>query len=375
MPKLTNRKIAAIWGAVQIIVLSCLYCFCYQYVSGLLKTINTNYAAFMDPKQSDPGVSPINWASLQDAKPDTVVAGIYLDRIMDFDMVKSNWSYEYYAWFRWNPKKLGFVEIKDNQPKAITKNNAPFKIINGDILDISTESFYVNDSGDSAYIMFFVKGASTQFFNVSTFPLDRHVVMIQMEHTSLGCKQMYFMADTAGSNVSSRVAINGYTRDKGRVITKFHTYKSALGDPRKGKGYNNTFAQFRFGLTIKRSNIGIYIKLFASLYIAVLVAFLSFFASEIQRVTLVIGSLYTTVASLYILTTKIPITEIISVGELVNSISLVTIFLIAANETIGKFLVKDNKPLFALNQWVTLYITLAFYILFNITIPFLVFNS
>ena len=299
MQKLSNKKIATIWGAIQIVVLSCLYCFCYQYVNSIIKTINSNYAALMDPKQSDPGVSPINWAQLYDAKPDTVVAGIYVDRIMDFDMVKSNWSYEYYAWFRWNPKKVEFLEIKDRTAKPVTKTNAPFKIINGDILDISIESFYLNDSGDAAYVLFFIKGASTQFFNVSTFPLDKHVLLIQMEHVALGCKQLYFLADTLNSNVSSRVAINGYSRDKGRVIAKVHTYKSTLGDPRKHVGFNNSFSQFRFGLSIKRSQISIYIKLFASLYIAVLVAFLSFFASEIQRVTLVIGSLYTTVDTYY----------------------------------------------------------------------------
>ena len=369
-----NIRIAAIWGIVQIVVLSLLFGYCYTYVHQISRTIDDRYAALMDPNASDPGVTAINHANVEAFRPDTVVSGIYLERVMEFDMVKSYWSYEYYVWFRWNPRKVPFLEIKDRQPRPVTKNTAPFKIINGDIVDISMESFHVDDSLTDAYVLYFIKGTATQFFNVSTFPLDRHILLIQMEHNVLDAGKVYFAADTANTNVSSRVAVAGYNRDNGRILSKLHTYRSTLGDPMKPKGYNNSFSQLRFGLNIKRNNITIYLKLFASLYIAVLVAFLSFFASEIPRVTIIVGSLYTTVASLYLLTSKIPVTDVLSVGELVNSISLVTIFFIAANETIGKFLVKDNKPLFQLNQWVTLFITLAFYLLFNITIPLAVYR-
>ena len=280
----------------------------------------------------------------------------------------AKWSYEFYAWFKWNPRKINFINLKDSVKGAIRLENAPVRILNGSIEHIETHTFYVNSKGDSAYVLFRIVGSSTKFFDISEYPLDNYLLMIQLESVSYDIHQVAFVPDTANSNVSSRVSVNGFEVDKNFILSKPHTIKSSLGDPRKGQK-RNTSSQLRFALFIKRGGIDIYLKVFITLYIAALLGFLSFFAADNDKIRVIVGSLFFAAATLNIIMSRIPATGGISVAEIVNDISLVTILLIAARETFIRYLFGHNPQLNTLNKWITLVITFIFYVSINVAIP------
>jgi hypothetical protein len=356
-------------GLFQSISLIVLFVYCYSYVKQIFFENQQKNEAALNPVANDIGLTKIDWAQVKASKPEKITGGVYLDRIQDFDIVHSRWSYEFYAWFKWNPHKINFIDLKDSVKGAINPQNAPLKIVNGSIEHIETHSFYLNSQRDSAYILFHITCNTTQFFNVAQYPLDSYLLLIQLENVDYDIHKLAFVPDTANSNVSSRVSVNGFDIDKNFLISKPHTIRSSLGDPRKKAGQRNTYSQLRFALSIKRGGIGIYLKVFITLYISALLGFLAFFATDNDKMRVIVGSLFFAAATLNIILTRIPTTNGVSIAEIVNDVSLVTILLIAARETLIRFLFRNNKELDILNRWITFAITLIFYVVINIAIP------
>jgi hypothetical protein len=365
----SNISKAIIIGGLQIVFLTVLFIWCHSYVKRIIFENQRKNEAELNPLVNDIGLTKVDWEQVKKSKPAQVTAGVYLDRIQDFDIVHSRWSYECYAWFKWNPRKINFINLKDSVKGAVTLENTPVKIVNGAIEHIETHSFYLSNKGDSAYILFHLTGTTTKFFDVSQYPLDNYLLMIQLENVNYDIHKLVFVPDSASSNVSSRVSVNGFEIDRNSVLSKPHTIKSSLGDPRKTPDERNTYSQLRFGLHIKRGGLGIYLKIFITLYISALLGFLAFFAADNDKIRVIVGSLFFAAATLNIIITRIPATNGISIAEIVNDISLVTILLIAARETLIKFLFRNNQQLDILNRWITFVITLIFYIIVNIAIP------
>jgi hypothetical protein len=365
----SNILKATLIGLVQIVLLGALFIYCHNYIREVIVDNQNKNEAILSPVKDDIGLTKIDWIQVKKSAPQKVTAGIYLDRIEDFDIVRSKWSYEFYAWFKWDPKKINFIDIKDSLPGAIGTQNSPVKIVDGSIDHIETHSFYLNAKGDSAYILFHITGATTKFFDVSQYPLDNYMLTLQLEDVKYHINKLVFIPDTANSNVSSRVSVNGFEKDSNFILSKPHTIKSSLGDPHVSSKTPNTYSQLRFALYIKRGGLGIYFKVFVTLFIAALLGFFSFFAADSDKIRVVVGSLFFAAATLNIIISRIPSTAGISIAEIVNDISLVTILLIAARETLLSFVFKSNRELNLLNKWVTFSILFIFYISINISIP------
>jgi len=365
----------AVIGLLQFVFLLILFIYCDSYIKQIIAENQQKKEAELSPVKNDVGLTKVDWAQVKESKPEHVIGGVYLDRIQDFDIVHAKWSYEFYAWFKWNPRKIDFINLKDSVKGAITPVNAPVNIVNGSIEHIETRTFYLNAKGDSAYVLFHMVASATKFFDVSQYPLDNYLLMIQLESVSYDVHRFAFVPDSANSNVSSRVFISGFEIDRNFILAKPHTIKSTLGDPRKIQTQRNTHSQLRFAVFIKRGGIGIYLKVFITLYIAALLGFLSFFAADNDKMRVIVGSLFFAAATLNIIISRIPSTGGISVAEIVNDISLITVLLIAGRETFIKYLFRNNPQLNTLNKWITFVITFIFYVSINIAIPVICLSS
>jgi hypothetical protein len=220
-----------------------------------------------------------------------------------------------------------------------------------------------------AYALYFVRASSTQFFSPDAFPLDKHFIYIPVEHVNLDHTKLSLVPDLISSKVSSRANVNGYVKGERMASSSLHTYQSAYGDPDFKSSSTKTFSQYRFGIMIKRDGYYYYIKLFTVLLVSVLIAFLSFYAQNTDKLRITVGALFTTAANNYVLTKNIPDTATTSIAEIVDIVSLVTIFIIMCDQTLLKYVMRDNKKLTESVQWTTFGITLFFYILINIVIP------
>jgi len=286
--------------------------------------VTNNMANTMDPKAPDPGKTQSESITIP-TNSKKVVIGTYLERIEDLDIKESSWTYEFYLWFKWNRNDVDFLGEKD----VLHKNELPFTIINGDILQSNLVERYTDEKSNIEYAQYFVKAKNTQFFDVSLYPIDKHDLIIPIEHKWLDRTKVYFEPDKADSKVSSRVMINGYEKSNDiKLIEKSHAYKSARGNPKFTAGYKIDFSQYRMAFRIYKGGLSVILKLFLILYVAVIVTFIAPFSSDPSRYT--VGALFTTAGANYILSSKLPATNIYSLAEIINAFCVVVIIIMMA---------------------------------------------
>jgi len=290
-------------------------------VMEITSSVSRNMKNTMDPKAPDPGKTQSENLEIPSTSK-KVVIGSYLERVEDLNVKESSWSYEFYLWFKWKSSEIDFLGKRDKNHK----NELPFSIINGDVIKCDIVNQYYDSLNNIEYIQYFVKAKNTQFFDVSLYPIDKHDLIIPIEHKWLDKNQLYFQPDTIDSKVSSRVMVNGYEKsDDIKVIEKTHAYKSARGNPKFSSGYKVDFSQFRMAIRIYKGGLSVIIKLFLILYIAVLVTFIAPFSTDPSRYTT--GALFTTAGANYILASKLPATNIYSLAEIINTLCVVIIII------------------------------------------------
>jgi len=290
-------------------------------VMEIASSVSRNMKNTMDPKAPDPGKTQAENLVIPSTSK-KVIIGSYLERVEDLNVKESSWSYEFYLWFKWKSSEIDFLGKRDKNHK----NELPFSIINGDVIKCDIVNQYYDSVNNIEYIQYFVKAKNTQFFDVSLYPIDKHDLIIPIEHKWLDKNQLYFQPDTIDSKVSSRVMVNGYEKSNDiKVIEKTHAYKSARGNPKFSSGYKVDFSQFRMAIRIYKGGLSVILKLFLILYIAVLVTFIAPFSTDPSRYTT--GALFTTAGANYILASKLPATNIYSLAEIINTLCVFIIII------------------------------------------------
>jgi len=290
-----------------------------NFIKDMATNLSINMENTMNPKVPDSGKTASDSFSIP-PNSKKVVIGTYLERIEDLNIKESYWTYEFYLWFKWNPNEVDLLGKND----LAHKNELPFAIINGEILKSNLVEQYIDSSNNVEYVQYYVKAKSTQFFDVSLYPIDKHDLIIPIEHKWIDRKSLYFEPDTKDSKVSSRVMVNGYDIDTTiKLIEKPHAYKSARGNPKFSSDYKTDFSQYRVAARIYKGGLSVILKLFLILYIAVVVTFIAPFASDPSRYT--VGALFTAAGGSYIIASKLPSTNIFSLAEIINAFCIIII--------------------------------------------------
>jgi hypothetical protein len=358
------------WAIILIFILVIITKISISYVNTIKEIRDNNLDQFVSVDKNDSYAST-NGTERNFEKtnsPELVRTGIYLDRISNFDIIQSKWQYDFYQWFKWNPKKIKFINLQELKKGIITAQSSPFQIINGEIERIEISSYFINDTGDSAYVNYFIKATSSNYFDVSTFPLDKQLLMINVEAKDFDLDELKFVPDSSSSKVSSRVSVNSYEIGNVYTLSKTNTYQTNFGFQQDDYNASN-FSQFRFGVLLKRDGYNYYFKSLIILIIIILISFLSFFAYDISKIPIVTGCLFATTASYYFYGSRIPPNSKITILELVYSVSLITIFLIILQETVIKSIVGKNEKLYNSVRWITFVIMILFFLFFNYLIP------
>jgi hypothetical protein len=309
-----------------------------NFIKDMATTVRKNMKNTMDPKSPDTGKTTFESFSIP-PNSKKVIIGTYLERIEDLDIKQSSWSYEFYLWFKWDATKIDFLGTKDN----IHHNELPFSIINGDILKSDKIEEYYDPVKNIGYIQYYVKAKNTQFFDVRLYPIDKHDLIIPIEHKWLDRTKLVFVPDTVDSKVSSRVMINGYDKTQTiKLIEKPHAYKSARGNPKLSSGFKVDFSQYRLSQRIEKGGLTAILKIFLILYIAVIVTFIAPFSNDPSRYT--VGALFTTAGANYVLASKLPAINVYSLAEIINSFCIVIIIVMMSLLAILPSVVfKDGK--------------------------------
>ncbi len=283
------------------------------------------HAAALDPNADDPGVTAADRTTPTDVQPTRVLAGTYVDRIIQLSVKDVIWTVDFYLWFRW----------RGETPRTLEG----FQVVDG---NIETKELEADDTVQGErYQRFRVVAKITKFFDVARFPFDDHLLLIAIEHPAHTRNELIFVADEQNSAVSSRVRVTAFHVKPAVVLEKPHSYKTTRGDPRLAQGAKATYSQLRMGIGLAGAGVALYFKLFQSLYVAVGLAMLAFFIRPTEvdpRFGLGVGALFAAVANAYVISSLVPDTGTLALADVVTAVGIVTILLTVVQSTISLYL-------------------------------------
>jgi hypothetical protein len=287
--------------------------------------------------------------------PVDVKIGVYMDRIPALSMRDSQWTGDFYVWFIWKD---------DNLHPGDT-----FQVVNGEILSrTKLEEKHVNGEH---YALYRVTARTTKTFDTTRFPRDDHLLTLSIEDTSLQSYQLRYISDDANSDISSRVSVPGYKVYDTSSVVKPHSYKTTRGDPSLPADYKATYSQFIYGIWIARPTWGLHLKMFLTLYAAILISMIGFFTTPSHRFGLVIGSFFAGVANTYITSSIVPETGIATLADVINGIGVASIAVIMFQTIISQHFYEKQKQedFSSLFDDLTFVLLIGIYIWLNISIP------
>lgn len=205
----------------------------------------------------------------------------------------------------------------------------------------SNELLAEYDEQDDHYQRRRVVAKVTKVFPTTQLPLDSQLHLIAIENGEYSRQRLLYVPDMENSNVSSRLSIPGYRIGKWQALEKPHAYKTSRGDPRLAPGAKSTFSQFRMGIEIERTGLGLYLKLFQALHISVAISFLACLVRPTDldpRFGLGVGALFASVANSYVVNSLVPETGDFSLADVVNGLGILTIMVTLVESTISLYL-------------------------------------
>jgi hypothetical protein len=276
-------------------------------------TAELHHREKMNPLVLESGITAEEAALPVSAHPVEVQAGIYVDRISELSLKDASWTVDFYVWFRW----------RGDVPRL----GEDFQVVDGTILDRKKDDEYV--APDEHYQRYRVMAKITKFFDATRFPVDDHLLTINIEHPAELRSQMIFV-DDGTSSISSRAQVWAYGIKGLESVEKPHVYRTSRGDPRVPAGFRPVYSQFRVGISLVREGWGFFLKMFQGLFASLAVAMTVFVSKPSHldtRFSIGVGAFFATIANVYITSSLIPNTGVLTLADVMNGLAMITIFL------------------------------------------------
>lgn len=242
--------------------------------------------------------------------PDTVKVGTYIISVHDINFHEKEYTVRFWLWFVYDNPDFDFTTQLDI-PNA--KSIEPPEII--------TDSL-----GDKAWTIMKMKCTMKENWDVKDFPFDSQHLKIQIENTVFDNTRLIFVADTAGSTFDKKEAIDGWHISNFTATRADNDYETGFGD---SSGNYQVFSSFVVSMDIDREAWGLFLKIFLGMYIAFLIAMLSFtpHPSELEpRFGLPVGGLFAAVGNKYIIDSLLPESSSFTLVDTLHSLTFFAIF-------------------------------------------------
>ncbi len=251
-----------------------------------------------------------------------VSVGIYVNQVKSIEMIQNEYVVDFWVWFRFKSDK--------HKPEAEQyKPLDNFEIIGGIVEDRIADQMDELGNGDT-YAAVRIIARIKKYFDVTRFPLDDHVLTIELEDTKNEEHLTRFEADTVNSQVDPAVRTPGWNLTASRALVKRHTYSTNYGDSRLPPGKETSYSRFVFEMELQRPGLGYLFKLFWSIYLSVIIGFIALLIKPTDldpRFGLGVGAIFAAAASSYVVNAALPPTNLLTLSDKVNMISVGFIFL------------------------------------------------
>lgn len=259
------------------------------------------------------------------AKPVDVLVGGYINRIGEFVMKEAAWTADFTLWFTWNSDAMD--------------PGKSFRIINGQILQRDKGESY--QRGREHYVEYYVTARMAKPFEALRFPFGEEGLLIQVEDAVHGVETLRYAADRKDSGVRPEAIPQGFTLTGFLVDTKIAGHRSGRSTPGPAGGMKEARSQFIMAMLVVPDNIGIFQKMFQALFASVAVALIALYIKPIHvdcRFGLPVGGFFASVGNNIFIATLLPQADRLTLTDMINTVSLYTIFLILAQSVISLYI-------------------------------------
>lgn len=285
--------------------------------------------------------------------PDTVRVGAYIISVHDINFHEKEYTVRFWLWFLHNNEEFDFSKQLDI-PNA--KN-------------IQFEEPIVDSLNGKAWVIMKMKCTMKESWNVSDFPFDEQHLKMEIENTLFDKTRLIFAPDVKGSRYDEEEALDGWIITNFKVSTKENDYQTGFGDMRPGKE-SSVFSQFNIEMDIERDAWGLFMKIFIGMYIAFLIAIISFtpHPSELEpRFGLPVGGLFAAVGNKYIIDSLLPESSTFSLVDTLHTLTFMSILatLVVSALALKLYDSKKNEQALRVNR-IGSRIVVSFYVVANI---------
>jgi hypothetical protein len=201
-------------------------------------------------------------ASAEQETPGTVKVGVWINDIEKVDAPAQTFTIDFYIWFKYHEIKPD-VEFLRGTPR----------------MDLIRE--------EENYVEYRVRGAYVASLDFRGFPLDEHLLTVELEDKEHGVSELVFEPDLEESGLDPELTVAGWEVKDFRLEVREHAYP------------DENFSRFVFGVTVYRSKLSALFKNFLPIIIITLISLLSFSISVKnfgQRVSICVMTLMSAVA-------------------------------------------------------------------------------
>lgn len=240
-----------------------------------------------------------------------VQTGAYILRLTKVSPRDGTFDVDMWLWFRWSG-----ADVRPDQT---------FEIANGVIT--SRSEGQIEDDGGVNYATVRVQATIFHEYDVSRFPLDDHVIMIQLEDAELNNTQLSYVADE-GIALDPAVSVAGWDVSLQPTAVEPHVYATNYG-LRSAAEAGGIYSRMTLAVALERTSYGTLFKSFWITALAVLLGLLAFMikADDLDaRFGMGVGSIFAASASAFVISDSLPPTTAITLAEQINLIAVGVIF-------------------------------------------------
>lgn len=246
------------------------------------------------------------------AQSDTVKVGTFIISVHDINFRDKEYTARFWLWFLYNNPDFDFSTQLDI-PNA--KSIDPAEII-------------LDSIDGKTWAIMKMKCTMKENWKVHNFPFDKQHLKIQIENSLFDNKSLVFVPDVKGSTIDDQEAIDGWSIKNFNVSAQTNDYRTGFGDARPERSYQ-IFSTFQVEMDLERQAFGLFMKIFIGMYIAFLIAIISFVPhpSEFEpRFGLPVGGLFAAVGNKYIIDSLLPESSTFSLVDTLHTLTFLGIF-------------------------------------------------
>ena len=188
----------------------------------------------------------------------------------------------------------------------------------------------VDSSNNQIWVLLKMKCVMKQSWKVQDFPFDKQELQVHVENSEFDTRSLVFIADTLGQHFDPQLTVDGWSLADIKINTSTNRYATNFGDSSLDKPLSE-YAAFNIIMHLERNTWGLFFKLFLCMYIAFLIAYMSFFihSDHIEAsFGLQVGGLFASVGNKYIIDSILPESSSFTLVDSLHAVTYMYIFFI-----------------------------------------------